>query len=143
MTTELSFLGELLLNHRLPKATREAVGARIKEVEESRGAPMVEHRRSIPATPSLAPQGPIPAALQGQAPSTIAAMMRHPDLMEAMAAKPQITDPQTPSPASEPQPVAVVAQTAAAAQALQKRQEAVNIQLSGKPKPGETGPRKW
>jgi len=135
MTTELSFLVELLLNHRLPKATKEAVGARIKEVEEQR-VPMAHTIvRPVPA-----PQA-IPAALQGQSPSTIAAMMRHPDLMAGLQAPTIGMAPSEPSVA--PQQPEVIAQTAAAAQALQKRQEAIAVQLSGKPKPGETGPRKW
>lgn len=135
MTTELSFLVELLLNHRLPKATREAVGARIKEVEEQR--PLYGQMNPPPAHRAIQPQA-VPAALQGQAPSTIAAMMRHPDLIAQMGAT--AAPPETPP---EPAPVAVIAQTPAAAAAMQKRQEALSIQLSGKPLKGETGPRKW
>lgn len=60
--TELGFLLDLFLNHKLPKATKELVSSRIKEVEASYSAP-----RAIPAqTISGVPQ----------AASTIAALER-------------------------------------------------------------------
>ncbi len=119
--TELTFLLELLLNHKLPKPTREAVTARVREVEAALSKYEVRvGNYSAPTTPGF-----IPPHLIGQAPSTIAAMMKHPDL------------------AAAPQPVAVVAQTPAAQAALAARNEAINQGLSGKPEKGRTSPRKF
>lgn len=59
--TELSFLIDLLMNHKLPKLTKQAIAERIKEVESNIGAPNVR---------SQAPR---------QAPSTIAALSRQAD----------------------------------------------------------------
>ena len=63
--TELSFLIELLLNHDLPKATKDLIASRIKEVESN----LVTYKLPNQAqnvTPRLS-----------QAPSTLAAMARH------------------------------------------------------------------
>ncbi len=121
--TELAFLLELLLNHKLPRPTKVAVTERIKEVESKLLSPR-DVRSEIPA-PS---QGFIPPHLIGQAPSTVAAMARHPDLAAAL---------------EPPQPVAVIAQTPAAQAAVAARQEAINSALSGKVEKGRTSPRKF
>ena len=60
--TELSFLLDLLLNHKLPKPVRAAVTARIKDVE-GRLSPTLERR-------------PNPASGATQPPSTLAALAR-------------------------------------------------------------------
>lgn len=116
--TELSFLLDLLLNHKLPVATKVAVTERIREVES----------RLIQSPPSRVPppsQGFIPPHLANQAPSTIAALARHPDLAVALE-----------------QP-AVIAHTPAAMAALNARQEAINSGMSDKPEKGRTSPRKF
>ncbi len=113
--TELTFLLELLLNHKLPKPTREAVTARVREVEQGLSAP-----RMGPAP--LQSLGNVPAHLANQAPSTIAAMMKHPDLAP---------------------PIPIPAQTPAAQAAMNARQEAINLAISGKPEKGRTSPRKF
>ena len=62
--TELTFLIELLLNHKLPKPTKDAISARIKEVESQLGKP------------TYAPAYPVPTPIRpakdptAQAPST-------------------------------------------------------------------------
>lgn len=61
--TELSFLIELLLNHKLPKATKDLIAERVKEVEGNRTAP------PRPIIPPIT--GGVP-----QAASTIAAFAR-------------------------------------------------------------------
>lgn len=45
--------------------------------------------------------------------------------------------------AEEPQPVEVIAQTVATAQALNRRQESIAIATSGIPEKGRTSPRKF
>lgn len=64
--SELSFLIELLLNHKLPKAVKTLVADRIKEIE---GGPK---RAPVSHAPGL------PAHLIGQAPSTMAALAEAP-----------------------------------------------------------------
>ena len=85
----------------------------------------------------------IPAHLQGQSPSTIAAMMRQ--QAEVPAPRPEeqaIIDAQAQKP-PPPSPVVVIAQTPAATAALADRQAAVAAQISGKPEKGRTSPRKF
>ncbi len=107
--TELSFLLDLLLEHKLPKAAKDAVRARIKFVE---GCVRIDQPRPVIA-PAMA-ANPIVAQ---QAPSMQALMAKHPDLIPA---------------AAEPAPVAVIAQTPAAAAALASRQEAIAAAQAGK-----------
>ncbi len=132
MTSELSFLLDILLNHKLPKPTREAVTARIKEVEARLTQP--SQRVAAPSQMVAA----VPPHLAGQSASTIAAMMRHeqnvPAPPIAVAAAAQV---------DHPQPVAVIAQTPAAQAALADRQAAISGAISGKPAPGRTSPRKF
>jgi hypothetical protein len=102
--SELSFLVELLLNHKLPKATKDAIAARIKEVEcrTSSYSP-----RSVSSSPlSSLPAPSLPAHIANQPASTQAAMMRHGDIAAL------------PPPAPEaPPPVEVIAHTPTAPRA--------------------------
>lgn len=119
--TELSFLIDLLLNHKLPKATKELIMSRIKDVEMS--------------ITSKLPQAHLIRPIQSptaQAPSTMALMAKHGDL-------PAIETPIMPI----PEPVAVIAHTPAAAAAMQSRSQAISHALSGIPEKGATKPRKW
>lgn len=113
MTSELSFLIELLLKHKLPPATKDLIAGRIKDVEAAYQQPV-----------TYTPKGPSNHVVSGvqQAPSTLAIMARNPDLV---------------------QPVAIVAQTPAAAAALADRQNAIAAAMSGKPEKGQTSPRKF
>lgn len=120
--TELAFLLDLFLNHKLPMATKRAISDRIKEVEQRLSIPLPGR-----VAPAAMPQN-IPPHLVGQAPSTIAAMMKHPDLA---------------SPIPEPPPVAVIAQTPAAMAAVNARADAIAAGMSGKPEKGRTSPRKF
>jgi hypothetical protein len=119
--TELAFLLDLLLNHRLPQATKVAITDRIKEVEKcltfapQKVGPVGHH------------SGPVPPQLANQAPSTIAALAKHPDLVAQMV----------------PEPVAVIAQTPATAAALASREQAIQQAMSGKVEKGRTSPRKF
>ncbi len=142
--SELSFLLDLLLNHKLPKVTKDAVAARVREVEialQSSGP----GRQAF--TPPAASAGFIPPHLIGQSPSTIAKLMRHPDLAEKLAHPSALSagsiETIGPEAAAPPTPVAVIAQTPAAQAAMQDRQAAINGQLSGKPEKGRTSPRKF
>ena len=140
MTTELSFLVDLLLNHKLQPVTRKAIAERLKEVEEtlSRGYPpppaAVEARRTMMTVPPVRPE------LAAQAASTRAILERNPDLIPAAGGQGAA---QAPAVVTEQAPVAVIAQTPATAQALQHRQEVINQALSGKPEKGRTSPRKF
>lgn len=118
--TELSFLLELLLTHKLQKSTKEALMARIKEIE-SKQAQSVSNN---------------PGAITYRAPKTAQSpsMQR---ILDEMANEGMILS-------NEPQPVPVaIAQTQAVAAALAERRESINIALSGKEEKGRTSPRKF
>ncbi len=114
--TELSFLLELLLNHKLPKATREAVTIRIKDVEASLSIsrPLAQVQ-AYPAV-TIAPQSP----------STMAAMARN-GFQEVPKAI----------------PIEQIAQTPAAAAALASRQQAIQDSISEKIDRTTGRPRKF
>lgn len=67
--TELSFLLELLLNHKLPKKTKDAVAERIKVVENGiipqptalRAAPVISSR--MPPPDPIPPQAFVPTGI--------------------------------------------------------------------------------
>lgn len=131
--TELSFLIDLLLNHRLPKATRDAVAVRIREVEGKAPTPswiMPANSNNSYQVTTLPNQ---PAGLAPQSPSTLAALARHPDLVAEMTR-------QAEAPSAN---VAVIAQTPAAAAAMAQRQATILQAQTGKPMAGETRPRKF
>lgn len=117
--TELSFLLDLLLNHKLPRPTKEAITERIKEIE------MRQVQASMPRT--MAARAPT-----NQSPSTQR-------ILDEMAAEGQAGVPI----AAMPVDVSHVGQTPAAAAALQRRQEAIAIAVSGKEEKGRTSPRKF
>ena len=123
--TELDFLIELLLNHKLVKSTKDVIQQRIKQVQHTYPSPSPLH--SNPA--------PQPKNLYGQSPSTAAILAKNPDLIPP---SPLPTPPPTP-----PEPVAVIAQTPATQQALAQRSAAIAQALSGAPEKGRTSPRKF
>ena len=125
--TELSFLIDLLVNHKLSKEVKGLVVARIKEIETR--APHIPTAQPRTAAP------PLPAHLQGQAPSTIANLLKEP----GASIVPQVS-PVAVEPVINPEQIAV---TPAAAQALAARQALLNSAISGKPEPGRTSPRKF
>ena len=128
--TELSFLVDLLLNHKLPKATRDAVASRILEVEQLLCPPGVAYAPMPSFVPDkLRPQG-VP-----QAASTLAAMARHPDLFVGQVQAMPVAAP--------PEPVAVIAQTPAAVAAMNSRQQAIAESLAGKIDKQTGRPRKF
>ncbi len=122
-TTELSFLIELLLKHKLPPATKSLIAERIKDVEvylNNSG-----NRGVVPArTLNVQPVTTVP-----QAASTLAALARHAD---AGLPTPEIVTP-----------VVQVAQTPMAMQAMNNRSAAISAAISGKPEKGRTSPRKF
>jgi hypothetical protein len=143
--TELSFLLDLLLNHKLPKATREAVTQRIKDVETrlSSAAPSFRVSAAPAPVPFQLPPGAPP-----QSPSTLAAMARHAanDAGIPMQRQDIAVVQDTPGLAvlgTEPTQPAVVAQTPAAMAAMLQRNEVIARAASGKPEPGRTSPRKF
>lgn len=114
--TELSFLVDLLLNHKLPVATRRAVAERIKEVE----------RYFLPSNTASKQYS---ASASNQAPSTQRILERNPDLFVA------------PPPVMPP--VEQVAQTPATAAAMNSRNQAISDSLSGKIDKVSGRPRKF
>jgi hypothetical protein len=150
--TELSFLVDLLLGHKLPKVTREAVAARIKEVETR----LTPQRIEIPMTSGItaamvgSPVRPRKPA-NAQSPSTQAILAEKftPDEIEKMAGGEAIEP--TPIPETQsalPPPAQSVPVTPAAAQALQQRQNAIMRAVNSgpfgaKPDEGRTSPRKF
>lgn len=125
MISELSFLIELLLNHKLPKPTRDAVAERIKDVEANLATNPTIHTRLSSVNGS-----PVVVGGSVQSASTAALLAKHPDLVAQMNAAPAA-------------PVAVIAQTPAAVAAMNSRQTAINEALSGKAEKGRTSPRKF
>ncbi len=123
--TELSFLIDLLLNHRLGKATKDLIAMRIKEL----GSPVITS-----GTVTVLPGTPLPQRTftVPQAASTIALMTKHGDIPPL----------DIPAPAA-PEPVTQIAHTAAAAAAMQARNESINAALSGKVDKVSGKPRKW
>jgi hypothetical protein len=114
--SELSFLVDLLVNHKLPKATSDVILARLKEVEVS-----LEASREIqfPIQPrAMAPGAPRQAA------STQAILDRNPDLAAAI-------------------PIEQVAQTPAAMAAMASRSAAIAESMSGKVDKVTGRPRKF
>lgn len=109
--TEISFLIDLFLNHKLPKAVKVLIAERIKGLSTT---VMV-----VPTVPK--PLHPFPGA--PQAASTMALLEKHPDLI--------------------PPAVAVIAQTAAASEAMNSRESAIANAISGKVEKGRTSPRKF
>lgn len=121
--TELSFLLELLLEHKLPKPTRIAITDRIKEIDTIRVSPPVPYTQRPPRT--------------AQSPSTQR-------ILDEMAAEQGGTVVQEVGIIGESQLMpAVIAQTPAAVAALNARNEAIRIAVSGKEEKGRTSPRKF
>lgn len=128
--SELSFLLDILLNHQLQKPTKDAIRDRIREVEAGLVAGVI-------AAPAPRPQ-PAAANPRAQSPSTMALLAKHPDLVGGGG--------EIPAPACVPDPVvpvAVIAQTPAAAQAMALRNQSIQQAMSGRPEQGRTSPRKF
>lgn len=108
MTSEISFLIELLLKHRMPLVTKEIIATRIKEVEAR--VPFVPAQGIVNTVPKMEKiyAGPPQAA------SMQAIMDRNPDLVVV------------------PKPVEVVAQTPATIAALNSREQAIAASMAGK-----------
>ncbi len=125
--TELSFLLDLLLNHKLPKGTKEAIVNRVKEIESKHGQNV-----GVWTQPAQPPRPPRTA----QSPSTQR-------ILDEMAAEHSIPEIASGNIAATLETPAVIAQTPAAAAALAARQEAIRIAVSGKEEKGRTSPRKF
>ena len=126
--TELSFLIDLLLNHKLSKPVRDIIADRIKEVE-TRYTPQQQQRN---ASREIFPSA--------QAASTLAILAKHQNL----------PPPQLPQASDQPPlPVEQIAQTPEAVKALTDRAQAINDAVNGRnvmrsrDKMERTSPRKW
>ncbi len=137
--TELTFLLELLLEHKLPKKTKDVVAARIRVVEEDLSNKLQTFPTvNRPAAPPV-PITPFPTSIvhgAQQAPSTMALLAKD------ASSPPGLPQPLPPQ-AELPPAVANIAQTSATAIALAQRQEAIRIATSGKEEKGRTSPRKF
>ncbi len=137
--TELSFLINLLLEHKLPDETKKVVAERIKEVELHLTAKPVSH--SIGQFQPHIPMGPPASAIQmpplvaPQSASTMALMAKHGDIPFVPPVPTQVM--------TAPEPVQNVAQTAATQAAILARNAAIQTAISGKNEKGRTSPRKW
>lgn len=118
--TELSFLLDLLLNHKLTKATQMAIKERISIVESQY---------------SKAPSVAAPVRQNGQAPSMQAAI--HALEQERSSETPPL--PVVPNGAIN----MTVASSPVAAEALRQRNQAIAQAISGREEPGRTSPRKF
>jgi hypothetical protein len=114
--TELQFLIDLLLNHKVPSATKKLIADRIGEVETKLMQPSVYIPPGRPINNFHPPTA--------QSPSTQR-------ILDEMALEMPPVQPAT------------VAQTPAAAQALAQRAETIRIATSGKEERGRTSPRKF
>jgi len=124
--TELDFLIELLLNHKLPKTTQKSIKERISVVQVQSGTgyapPPARIRSPVPAGPPQA------ASMQ----KAVAELQMESGQHPTVAAQP-LVPPQTPT-------------TGAAQVALIERQKLINEALSeagGNFKPGQRAPRKF
>ena len=124
--SELSFLLELLLDHELPKPTKDRIAQRIREVEANLTQTPEDVQR-------LWHQPSTPVKYQ-QAPSTLALMAKHGDIS---------VSPPPEMPPIPVIPVEHIAQTPAAAAAINSRNEAIAQALSGKVDKVTGRPRKW
>jgi cell division septation protein DedD len=140
MDTELTFLISLLLEHKLPKPTKDAIAVRIKEVN-SASIPQfhVTPARSLeilhqrpPKTAQSASTQKILDEIEAEK-AAFAAGVVVPE-SEIVNDLPRVTPPQ---------PIQQIAQTPAAVQALLSRQESIRIATSGKEEKGRTSPRKF
>lgn len=119
--TELGFLIELLTEHKIPNALKKRIVERMKEVESAISSRPPGTNVNIPRAVVL------PPGLPPQSPSTLAAMARHQEAAHA---------PEIPPPPTAP---IEIAQTVAAAQALQQRQQILNDAINGQVAVKETG----
>ena len=126
MHTELTFLIDLLLGHKLPMATKKAVSDRLREVEQQLQLPRLTQGNFV-AGAQISNQPMVDGRGVQQSASTMAILARNPDLAAQQPASPVIQ----------------VAQTPAAMQAMQARNEAIAIATSGKEEKGRTSPRKF
>ncbi len=111
--TELSFLIELLLNHELPKPTKDLVAQRIKSVES-----LLEDK--------LYTEKYLGVYKQAEANYTLLPRAPHPGVQATHS----------------PEPVKEIAQTPETRQALMDRQAAI-LGAGRPPEKGQTSPRKW
>ena len=122
--TELGFLINLLLNHKLPKATRDALAERIRQVEFRLMVGPATLRPVFAAAAPLPPHQSIKGPAQSHSMQRI--LERNPDLAAAL---PNVESPAAPA-SQEPAPTqpAIVAQTPEAMRAMAARQEAMQQQ---------------
>lgn len=125
--TELSFLLDLLLTHKLSPATKKVIVDRIKCVEANLARPVHQPPTLVSPMKSV--------AANAQAASTLAILEKH-NLDPANPAEQPLHPLTIPA-------VPIVAQTPAAVAALNARQQAINIAASGREEKGRTSPRKF
>lgn len=126
MTSELSFLIELLLEHKLPKGTRSAVAARIKYVEATHG--MAGNPGNAQPRPAQRAQIAVPPEAQALAAQLMARANTPTEPSRASIAQRGLT--------SEPIPHHAVGVSDAAAAAMRQRNELIAAAAQGIGKKG-------
>lgn len=128
----------------IPCTARDMIVTRIRQVEDKLTAaihvPIPNH--TAPAMPPLSPMTHFPP----QAPSTLAALAKSNLTVDAkghIVSQDYQLPIVVPPPAAAPEPVAVIAQTPAAAAAVQSRQASIEAALSGKVDKIAGRPKKW
>ncbi len=142
MSTELSFLVEILLNHKLAKSTRDLIAERVKAISESPTS-ITYGRQNYPGlvNPIVGPSASLPNPTGvPQSPSTLALMAKHAASDSGLAPTVNIVPTQ---PAVEAVQPAIIAQTPMTAMAMNDRHSAIAAAMSGKPEKGRTSPRKF
>jgi hypothetical protein len=125
MTSELSFLIDLLLNHKLTKPTRDLIATRIQELGMTQSTtPKVQTSGFIQSPQNLIHGGSV------QSPSTMAILNR----TEETQPQPIQTIPVQAQTPTQPN-------TMAAAQALADRQNLMNQAMSGKNNGSNAAPK--
>lgn len=146
--TELDFLLQLVLEHKLQKVTQLAIKERIREIQAK---PQYVIPQSNPITQPVYQPTIIPAKVivggQVQAGSMAAKIAAFEAEKSANGGKtpPPVVGPVDPANAMAPliPANAPIAQTPQAIQAMQARQEAISIAVSGREEKGRTSPRKF
>lgn len=131
--TELSFLLELLLEHKIPKDTRVAVAARIKQVESSMHS--VQNATSSPAAArgQTLTHRPIPAPPEYQ---ELAASLAFADNADVVPSSPHFGLPDRRPRQPEPIPAGAAGLTSAAQDAMATRNKLIAEAQAGIAKKG-------
>ncbi len=147
--TEIDFLIELILEHKLGRLTKDRIRQRLKEVQRDRSdrsGTLQELMQGVVVGPKGTIQLPNPTGVP-QSASTLRAIARQAEESGAHYSISPVVPAEQPiiggsiSPIPEPEPVKIIAHTPAAMAAVAARAQA--IASAGKPNPETGRPRKF